>query len=251
MDAANLFAGKSVVYRQSRPGYPAECFDYLLETAGVSAGDCAADVGAGTGLFTIGLLERGLRVYAVEPNDDMRREARQSLSAFPHCRVVPGAAEHTGLPAGSMALVTAAQAFHWFSAGAFQAECRRILRPDGFAALVWNRRDEKSPLTRENAAICREFCPDFRGFSGGMDDSSARYAAFFRQGRYNVQEFPHPLTYTRDVFVNRNLSSSYAPKPGNEAYHPFMEAVSALFSRYARDGQLIQPNTVCCYIGRV
>ena len=31
MDAVNLFAGKSAVYRQSRPGYPAECFDYLLE----------------------------------------------------------------------------------------------------------------------------------------------------------------------------------------------------------------------------
>lgn len=40
-----------------------------------------------------------------------------------------GPAEASGLDAGSVDLVLAAQAFHWFNFERFFAECRRVLRP--------------------------------------------------------------------------------------------------------------------------
>ena len=249
--AVEKFTGKSVLYKNSRPGYPAGCYDFLMQAAGLQRGDAAADIGAGTGIFSRGLLERGLSVYAVEPNADMRREAEKALAGFKSWHSLTGTAEHTGLPRQSVKLVTAAQAFHWFEPAAFRDECRRILRPDGFAALVWNHRDPDSPLVRDNAAICRRFCPEFSGFSGGTGRGDSAVVDFFHAGEFVTRRFPHDLSYTLDGFVGRNLSSSYAPRPGDAGYQPFVEALQALFHRYEQDGRLRQPNVTCCYIGRV
>ncbi len=250
-NAKEKFTGKSAVYEKSRPGYPAACYTYLMETAGLTTGSRVADVGAGTGLFSRGLLERGLTVYAVEPNEDMRREAERLLSEVPDWHSFSGTAEHTGLPGQCVELVTAAQAFHWFDPDVFREECRRILKPAGFTALVWNHRDAESPLVRENAAVCREYCPDFHGFSGGADHSQPRYADFFRGGLYETRRFSNDLFYTLEGFVGRNLSSSYAPRPGDGNYRPFIDAVTALFRRYEQNGRLRQPNVTVCHIGQV
>ena len=164
MDTSGGFTGLSGVYHKYRPGYPDVCFDALLRESGLNAGDTAADIGSGTGLFTRGLLARGLRVFAVEPNADMRRTSDEALSSYPGFVSVAAPAEHTELPSGSVKLVTAAQSFHWFDAAAFAAECRRILTPDGHAALIWNSRDISHPMIRENEEICRQYCPAFAGF---------------------------------------------------------------------------------------
>ena len=44
------------------------------------------------------------------------------------------------LSPASVDLVTAGQAFHWFDRDRARAEFRRILRPIGMAAIIWNER---------------------------------------------------------------------------------------------------------------
>ena len=139
-NAASRFTGKSQAYASARPGYPPELAEKLRECG--AAGAEAADIGAGTGLFTRLLLGLGCTVCAVEPNDEMRAQAQRELGAIPGFSCRKGTAEDTGLPDGSVSLVTAAQSFHWFSAAAFRRECLRILRPGGAALLVWNARVE-------------------------------------------------------------------------------------------------------------
>jgi ubiquinone/menaquinone biosynthesis C-methylase UbiE len=48
--------------------------DKALATAGVKAGQVAADIGAGSGFITAGLLERGLKVIAVDQSEAMLAE---------------------------------------------------------------------------------------------------------------------------------------------------------------------------------
>src|SRR4030095_15060483 len=55
-------------------------------------------------------------------------------------RAAAAPGEATGLEDAGVDLVTAAQAFHWFDPVRSREEFRRILRPGGFAALVWNDR---------------------------------------------------------------------------------------------------------------
>lgn len=244
------FSGLSGLYARYRPDYPQAFLDELYTAGGVTPEDDVADVGAGTGIFTRQLLERGNRVWAVEPNGDMRAKLRENLQGFSGLTCVAGSAEATSLPAYSVSLVTAAQAFHWFDPAAFRAECRRILRPGGRVLLVWNSRDAQSALVRENAALNRRWCPAFRGFSGGMAEKTD-FSDFFA-GAYAQRRYENPLYFDEQGFLGRNLSASYAPRAGEPQYAPYVQALRALFARHCGpDGVLVMPNFTRCYLGAV
>lgn len=247
------FDGKGEIYAQFRPSYPQECIETLFADFGLTKSTVFADVGAGTGKLTQLLLEKGCTVYAVEPNADMRKIAEEALSAFPNFISVNGTAEHTALPACSVSCVTAAQAFHWFDRQAFRKECQRILKPGGIVILLWNSRDEDSALVQENDRINRLYCPNFKGFSGGMRGAQqeGEFADFFSDGVYRTLTFDFPLYFDEQGFIGRNLSASYAPKSTDAQYSAYTEALQELFAKYAENGRICMPNFTKCYIGNV
>ena len=49
-------------------------------------------------------------------------------------RSVDGASDSTGLSTGSVDLITAAQAFHWFDVVKTRRECLRVLKQDAWVA---------------------------------------------------------------------------------------------------------------------
>jgi ubiquinone/menaquinone biosynthesis C-methylase UbiE len=54
--------------------------DFAIGVAGVGPGYLAADIGAGTGFMTEGLVAAGARVIAVDPSDRMLKELRRKFS---------------------------------------------------------------------------------------------------------------------------------------------------------------------------
>ena len=70
----------------------------------------------------------------------MRVAGEQQLREYSTYRSVAGTAEATTLPDDAADLVIAGQAFHWFDVARAAIEARRILRPGGWAALIWNDR---------------------------------------------------------------------------------------------------------------
>lgn len=132
------FSDRVADYVAHRPSYPGEAIDAVLAGLAAPSTLVAADIGAGTGISSRLLAQRGVRVLAVEPNAAMRSGAEV------HARVqfVDGSAERTTLENGSCDLVVCAQAFHWFATREALAEIRRVLRPGGMLGLVWNERDE-------------------------------------------------------------------------------------------------------------
>lgn len=243
------FDGKAGIYEASRPGYAPALLEHLARCEGFGPGTAVADVGAGTGRFTEQLLALGCTAAAVEPNEGMRRVAEERLGGHPGFSSQAGSAERTGLADGSVDRVTAAQSFHWMDPEAFRKECRRILRPGGTVALVWNFRDPASPLVRESAEACARHCPDFAGFSGGVDFDEA--AMRFFNGTCRKAAFPNDLAYDRAGFVGRMLSSSYAPESGDPACAAFVADLERLFDRHAENSRLILPNNTVAYLGEV
>lgn len=244
------FDNKGAVYAKARPGYPAALFFYLQENGTLRKDAVVADVGSGTGIFTEQLAPFAKTVYAVEPNEDMRREAELRYSDLPNVISVDGTAEQTSLPDASVDLITVAQAFHWFDRVPFRAECLRILKPQGKVFLVWNDRDTSSPVIRANFAVNQHFCPGFKGSSNGIDFSPEGFSDFF-SGNFETPTFENSLIYDLDAFLSRNLSSSYAPTEGDPNYAPYCGAIKEVFCQYQKDGIVQYPYTTRCYLGTV
>lgn len=250
MDATKKFSGKAEGYEKYRPTYPKGLLDYLYQEKGFQKDSVIADIGAGTGIFSRLLLERGSHVFCVEPNNDMRRVAWQKLQEYETCTFVNATAEHTLLNDQSMDFVTAAQAFHWFDQSAFAAECRRILRPGGKVVLLWNSREKNDEMVKETYQICQMICPEFKGFSGG-EETPQKYQSFFREGRYEEKIFDNDLHLNLEEFLGRYLSASYAPSKEESRYFEFTKALTGLFGSYQKGGIITLPNKTRCYIGEV
>ena len=250
MKNEQLFSGKGQNYTNARPGYPKECLELLKFQYSFGPGTVIADIGSGTGIFTSQLLALGATVYAVEPNEDMRRFADERLSGTAGFHSVHGLAEHTTLPDRSVDHVTVAQAFHWFDPVAFKAECRRILKPGGKVFLLWNLRVEDAPVSSRCAEVFTRYCPRFKGYNTGMKAGDRRIAEFF-EGRYSEYEFENPLTYDEEHFVERYLSSSYSLRENDANYHECIEEVRMIFRMFEKDGIVTVPNRTYLYAGPI
>jgi SAM-dependent methyltransferase len=88
----------------------------------------------------------GARVIAVEPLPEMRAKLE---ALVPGAETLEGTAESIPLPDGAADVVTAAQAFHWFTYERALPELHRVLAPTGLLVLLWNSRDLDDPLQRE------------------------------------------------------------------------------------------------------
>lgn len=244
------FTGKGAVYASSRPTYPLSLFDALTERGVLRPSFTAADIGAGTGIFTNALSGCVEKVYAVEPNADMMNAA-QKAGEKRNIVFLNGNAEHTGLPDGSVDVITAAQAFHWFDVEMFAAECKRIFRPDAdhFVVLVWNDRDVNSEVIKANFEANRRFCPSFKGASDGADVDGI--VSRFFGGKFDLLTIDNGFLYDEKAFLSRSLSSSYAPKTENESFEPYTAALREVFRKYAVDGKVLYRYITRCYIGKL
>ena len=124
------FSGVAEAYATFRPNYPAELFAALA--GAVRRRGTAWDCATGNGQAAVGLASHFERVIGIDGS------AAQLAAAQPHPRVryLCALAEAAPLAAGSVDLVAAAQALHWFDSGRFFAEARRVLAPGGIVA-VW------------------------------------------------------------------------------------------------------------------
>lgn len=116
--------------------------DEVIAALGVHSGAAVADIGAGTGYFTLPLARavgpRG-KLWAVDAQAEMLSLLQQKLDAATHSNVEPVIAEadSTGLPDAICTLVFLANVWHEFEdRHAVLRETRRILIPGGRVAIL-------------------------------------------------------------------------------------------------------------------
>ena len=246
IDNTQKFSGKAKIYQEARPGYSPALFAFSQQVFGVGKGSVVADVGSGTGILTRQLLEMGLKVFAIEPNVDMRQIAEQELGGIEGFVSVHATAEQTNLPDGSLDFIFAASAFHWFDPVAFKVECKRLLKPGGKVFLIWNESQLTDEINQGRKAIFEKYSPRFIGFSGGHKDKPGIKEKFF-DGQITEIHFPNPISYDRNRFIGRALSSSYSLTESDENYEAYIAELGMLFDRFSVDGVITVPQETVLY----
>jgi SAM-dependent methyltransferase len=244
------FTSRVADYARFRPGYPLELIDALCEQCELARGADVAELGSGTGIFTRLLLDRGMRVFAVEPNDAMRAAAESTLGSTHGFTSLCGTAEATGLSPESVDVVTAAQAFHWFDVARTRAECRRILRGNRHAALVWNERDaDATPFLRDLEVLLHRFGTDY-GHVVHRDYDESKVREFFG-GTFTLRCFPNAQDFDLDGLIGRVQSASYVPARDDARNAPMMAALTELHARHAERSIVRFLYTAKLYVGRI
>ncbi|MCU0527616.1 MAG: methyltransferase domain-containing protein [Elainella sp. Prado103] len=205
------FSDRADDYAKYRPSYPAAAIDQILQGFGDLSQCVIADIGAGTGISSRLFADRGVQVWAIEPNAAMR------AAAVPHERVTyqDGSAEHTALPDRSVDGITCCQAFHWFEPTATLAEFHRILKPGGSVALLWNDRNRQDTFTEAYLHRIRQ-AVDAR-YLDRLDRKASDGAALSQHSLfegYMTFQFSNTHWLDRDGLVGIALSTSFVPKTG-------------------------------------
>lgn len=242
------FSSRVENYIKYRPGYPKAIIELLQKECQLTDASIIADIGSGTGILTELLLKNGNPVYGVEPNQEMRAAAERLLSGFAQFHSVPATAEATTLPDKSMDLITAGQAFHWFDCGKARQEFLRILKPQGWIALIWNDRNISAhPFFKAYEQLLKTYATDYEAVGHKHTDTEL-FGSFFGAGAFKVATFPNEQVFDYEGLQGRLLSSSYAPEPGHPKHVPMLEELSAIFKQYQMNGKVtFQYDTVVYY----
>ena len=250
MDNTKKFSNRAEDYTNGRPSYAQSFINMLYDELGFNENSVIADIGSGTGKLSKQLLEKGSKVFCVEPNDDMRRIAEKELSQFDKFISVNGTSSDTKLEDNSVDFITVAQAFHWFDADEFKKECKRILKDNGKVILIWNTRDLNSEFNKKSYSIYKKYCPEFKGYHGGMKDDDSRISDFFN-GNCERISFENPLEFTKEKYIKRSLSASYSLKEGDKNFEQYLKELGNLFDSFAQNGIVLMKNNTVAYAGKI
>jgi SAM-dependent methyltransferase len=232
-------------YEKYRPSYPGALVDWILEPfRGLPPR--ILDLGCGTGITARLFAPRSKSIVGVDPNEEMLERARaKGLERGEYKR---GESTNTGLEAGSIDLVIAGQAFHWFDLEPTFAELARVLVPGGWCAAFWNLRAE-SPFLEAYEALLVSASKEYRELSSAPDTHERLRVSPFL-GEVRAGTFPNLQRFDREGLFGRAYSSSYVVH-GIEDHAEFDRRLGEIFDRFAENGGVEFVYRCVAVMGRV
>jgi len=223
--AAKGFSAGADAYERGRPSYSPDAIAHMVEQLRIGHGMRVLDLAAGTGKLTRELAPTGAEMIAVEPIAEMRAKLE---AAVPSAEAIKGTAEDIPLPNHSVDAAVVGQAFHWFDGIRAISEIRRVLRPDGALALIWQSRDASVPwVARLNEIIDR------------VDDGHPRFRTDHWREAFDLTALFDPLDKTvvaydqqttPQLLVDRVASISYIAAMPNERRERVLDEVRQLLA---------------------
>jgi SAM-dependent methyltransferase len=135
VEKRDAFNQVAELYDVARLRYPAQLFNDLIDLSSLPEGGRILEVGAGTGIATLPLAQRGYRIVAVDLGEGMAAVARDKLAKFDNVDVVVSSFEDWPLPNEPFDLVMSATAWHWIDPDVGYAKAAEALRPGGALAI--------------------------------------------------------------------------------------------------------------------
>jgi ubiquinone/menaquinone biosynthesis C-methylase UbiE len=248
-DNTKRFSDRVDNYQRFRPSYKDETIDYIFDNFGLSKKSVLADIGSGTGIFTEKILQKCKKVYAVEPNTEMRTAAEKRLSINKSFQSINGTSENTTLDNESIDAITVAQAFHWFNIEDTKKEFKRILKKDTFVFLIWNNRVTNTPFLKEYEEILVNKIPEYTEVNHNNITEDIIKTFLIRD--YSKVIFRNNQIFDLEGVFGRLSSSSYTPKQDTKEYEIIKEAIINAFNKYSTDGVISFNYNTEIYSGKI
>jgi SAM-dependent methyltransferase len=236
-------------YNAARPAYPDVLYDELEAATGPLADQLVLDGGAGTGIATRQLAQRGARMVALDLGERMLRHA-QARSPGLACIVADG--NQIPRQARCVDLACVAQSWHWFDPLRAGAEVARVLRPGGYWAAWWNRAAaDGDGWFAAYQAIMTATCPGYLRRSHSDGDWAAEPIAAtrrFEPGRFFVTRWTR--TVRASAWLTDELSKSYVAQLEPAVRDQLLAKIAGIIGAQFGDGQLSVPYLTRMWLAR-
>lgn len=248
MKSVTRFTGRVSNYVKYRPGYPEAILHLLEKETGFDQFKDVADIGSGPGKLSRLFLNNENLVYGVEPNEEMRMAGEKLLKDYINFISINGTAEFTTLADRSIDIIVSGHAFHWFDTEKAKTEFNRILKPGGYAVLIWNKRDsETSEFMKDYENMICECCPEY---DPEMNLDKSVFNKFYGVKNFRVANFRNKQTFDFEGLKGRMLSASYVPVE-NAANKEITERLKQIFEKHSKSGKVNFEYNTQVYFGKI
>jgi len=208
----SLFTGKANTYVNSRPSYPKQLVNYMKCECNLNYDSCIVDIGCGTGKLAEIFLQEGYCVTGCEPSADMRYSAEALLKQYGEkFKCIDACGEETSLPTASVDLIIIANTLHLLQGEKAMQEFKRILKPNGRIAVLYNFRNPANELSAEYETLLLKYSSKYERFTKEYrEDKYINH--FFGSKGYQLFTADNPHSLTMEQYIDRFYSSAWLNK---------------------------------------
>jgi hypothetical protein len=148
-----------------------------------------------------------------------------------------------------MDLIVIGQAIHWFTPSLAHLEFRRILKPRGWLAVLWNH-----PTDQPKGEILRDICSAENGWAIADPDKQPQPVDlnyYYGNQYYTRYEYLVTQTQSWDQFFGALCSDSHAPDDTHPRFWQFRAAARRVFLKYSTTDQFVSTYATTLNIGRI
>ena len=241
-------------YARYRAGFPDSFFDRLARLEIGKPGQLVVDLGTGTGTLARGFARRGCQVVGIDLAKPMLEQA-YLFDAAEGTRIEyrMARAEETGLPGGSVDVVSAGQCWHWFDRARAATEVARILRPDGVLVIAhFDWIPLAGNVVHVTEALIESYNPPWK-LGGGVGMYPEWLRDLGEAGFRRLETFSYDVAvpYTHESWRGRvRASAGVGASLSEEKVRAFDEALAHLLAtRYS--GEILEvPHRVFAVVAR-
>ncbi len=248
MDTKKVFSKKAEKYAKFRWDYAADAIETIINITQMSINSTLADIGAGTGILTRHFIAKAQKIYAIEPNIELRQILTRELGIFPSISVLNGCAEDTNLPDNSVDVIIVAQAIHWFDPEPARQEMMRILKDNGWLVLVRNYGTNQEKYEAIKSLMKEEYGADFSVVTGRPKEKPYRF--YFGNNDFKTFSFPFAFQQGWEEFLGTLTTTSFMPDEDHPLFPKLETEARKVFSQYSNHGYWMVEGETELIIGR-
>jgi ubiquinone/menaquinone biosynthesis C-methylase UbiE len=234
MNTKRVFSKKAEKYAKYRWDYAAGAIETILNLTHMSVNTTVADIGAGSGILTRHFVAAAQKVYAIEPNFELRQILTSALGDFPSISIMDGSAETTKLPDNSVDVITVAQAIHWFDPEPARQEMMRILKNEGWLVLVRNHGTNQEKYEAIKSLSKEEYGANLSLMTGRPTEKPSSF--YFGNNDFQTFVFPFEFQQGWEEFLGTLTTTSFMPDEDDPFFPKLEIEAKKIFSQYTNDG---------------